>query len=205
MSLTFHSDQVLWNAFKAGNRDALNALFKSYYPVLYRYGKKICDDSHTVEENIQEFFLYLFEHRTGLTTPDSIKSYLLKSFRRRLLNNLEQTRGYRKKRSIYADHQVDIQFSIEEVMTRHELDDHIRHVLLEMLNSLPKRQREVVYLRYYDQLSLAEVAEVLSITYQGAVNTVYKAIKALRSHESLGQISGFLTFCGLLSTVCFLF
>lgn len=90
-------------------------------------------------------------------------------------------------------------------MTKQEVDEHVRHVLLEMLNTLPKRQREVLYLRYYDQLSLAEVAEVLSITYQGTVNTVYKAIKALRTHESLGQISGFLTFYGVLSSLIFLF
>lgn len=191
MAIKFHSDQLLWNAFKSGNRDALNSLFTTYYPVLYRYGKKICNDSHLVEENLQDFFLYLYERRAGLNTPNSIKSYLLKSFRRRLLDHLVSERGYLKKAALYAEHQVDIQFSIEELMTRQEEGEQVRHILLELLNSLPKRQREVLYLRYYDGLSLEEVAEVLSITYQGAVNTVYKAIKALRSNESLSQISGF--------------
>ncbi|NND32012.1 MAG: sigma-70 family RNA polymerase sigma factor [Saprospiraceae bacterium] len=192
MSITFHSDQLLWNAFKAGNRDALSNLFKTYYPILYRYGQKIHNNHHEVEENIQEFFLYLYERRARLTTPDSIKSYLLKSFRRRLLNHLEQSRSHRKRMAQYADQLVDIQFSVDEIMVRQEVSDHIRHIFVDMLNALPKRQREVIYLRYYDQLTIAEVAQVLSISYQGAVNTAYKAIKALRTNETLSQISAFI-------------
>lgn len=57
-----------------------------------------------------------------------------------------------------------------------------------MINELPRRQREAIFLRYYEGLQVREVAEVLGITYQGTVNTLYKGIKALRKHEQAAQL-----------------
>lgn len=42
----------------------------------------------------------------------------------------------------------------------------------------------MIYLRYYNDLSIQEIAEVLSISYGAVVNTLYKAMVKLRKNRS---------------------
>ncbi|MCB0686686.1 MAG: sigma-70 family RNA polymerase sigma factor [Saprospiraceae bacterium] len=191
--MKFHSDEDLWYAFQVGNREALDQLFRSYYPSLYRYGLKICRNIHQTEESIQDFFLYLFEHRSHLGKPSSTKAYLLGSYRRRLLRQLQAERSRTRIHSQAAAEQVDIEFSIDEVLISDEKKQHVNHLILTTLNELPKRQREVLYLRYYQELSINDISEILDISYQGVVNTMYKGMKSLRGSEALKKILIFIS------------
>lgn len=191
MALKFHSDLVLWTSFKKGDINALDVLFREYYPLLFRYGKKISQDPNLVEDNLQEFFLYLFEHREGLTSPDNLKAYIFKSYRSSLLKELKKNNKSRQK-ELRDDLLIpNIYFSIDEIIIKQETEDFQKRALVAMLNSLPNRQREVLLHRYYNDLTIKEIAEVMDISYQGVVNAVHKAIKALRSDAYLQRISSF--------------
>jgi RNA polymerase sigma-70 factor (ECF subfamily) len=48
------------------------------------------------------------------------------------------------------------------------------------INQLSNRQKEIVYLKLYQQLSYEEVSEIMQINYQAARNLFYQAIKSLR-------------------------
>ncbi len=184
----FQTERTLWLAFKAGDRRALDQLFKTYYPNLFRYGIKICANADVTDSTLQDFFIYLFEHRQGLSVPKNTKAYLFGAYRRKLLQHLQDTRSTRIKQQAFRTQQIDIQFSIEDMVIRDEQELHTQQMLMRMLNDLPKRQREAIYLRYYDDLDIRAVAEVLSITYQGTVNTIHKAVKTLRAHPGLEKI-----------------
>jgi RNA polymerase sigma factor (sigma-70 family) len=54
-----------------------------------------------------------------------------------------------------------------------------------LLNKLPKRQKEAIYLKYYSELKTAEIAEIMNINYQSVVNTLHKAIKSLKEDISI--------------------
>lgn len=192
MPRAFHSDQALWLAFKKGDRDALDALFRAYYPGLYQYGLKIYGAPDFIEESLQNFFLYLYDHRNNLTTPERIKPYLFTAYRRKLLRQIEKYRSQKKSLEHTMPWQPDIHFSADEIIVKQEVETFQKELLLEMLHQLPRRQREVIYLRYYSDLNISEIAEVLSITYQGTVNTLHKAIKALRRNSKLKRIRAFL-------------
>jgi DNA-directed RNA polymerase specialized sigma subunit, sigma24 homolog len=47
--------------------------------------------------------------------------------------------------------------------------------------SPPPRQKEIIYLKYYMNLSYEEVSEVMNINYQAARNLVYQSIKVLKN------------------------
>ena len=49
-----------------------------------------------------------------------------------------------------------------------------------MINNLPPREREVIFLKYYSGLTSQEIAEVMDINYQSVGNTLQKAIYKLR-------------------------
>ncbi len=180
MSIAFHSDKALWLAFKKGDREALDNLFRSYYPLLFQYGLKIYPDQNYIEESLQDFFLYLYDRRKNLNQPNSIKSYLFTSYRRRLLRRLEKKRMEKKVFEEASRWQPDIQFSIDEVIINAEDSHFQKEFFVRILNKLSSRQREAIYLRYYNDLSIHEISDVLCITYQGTVNTLHRAIKNLR-------------------------
>ena len=50
------------------------------------------------------------------------------------------------------------------------------------LNRLPTRQREMVYLNFYENLNYNEIVMQTGIQYQSVVNHVHRAVKVLRTH-----------------------
>ena len=47
------------------------------------------------------------------------------------------------------------------------------------LNLLPKRQKEAIYLRYYEGMSYTEISEVMNLEQSSSYKIIYKAIDAL--------------------------
>ena len=57
--------------------------------------------------------------------------------------------------------------------------------ITELLNQLPKRQKEVIYLHYFEDMDYNQIAEIMSINYQSVLNLTQKALQKLRSADLL--------------------
>ena len=53
------SDKEIWNQFRAGNDDAFERIYNSYFDRLYNYGCQFSKDHALVEDTLQELFLDL--------------------------------------------------------------------------------------------------------------------------------------------------
>lgn len=185
--MSFRQDHELWAAFQQGEETACTHLFHIYYNDLYNYGLKIAGDEAFVQDSIQELFITLWRTRDRLGQVKALKPYLMKSLRRSLLRAMTQRRNNRLK--MLSVPMPDIVFSPEEVAIRHETSGARKDFLLLQLNNLSRRQREVIYLRYYDELSYDEIAQVMGLHYQSVMNHLHRALKALRSNHSLRRIA----------------
>ena len=65
--------------------------------------------------------------------------------------------------------------------------------LLKAIHQLPKRQREIVYLFYYNNLSYKEIASVMSLEVKTVYNQIYTALETLKKHLSKINIFFLLT------------
>lgn len=180
----------LWTAFLAGEEEAFSQLFFEFYEMLYHYGCRLVPtNSDLVRDVIQEFFLYLFEAKSSLTPRvKNLKAYLFVTFRRRLLQTVKKERkNYEALDDI--DHLASgaFELGIEAVVIRKESATLNKKLVKKLLSELPPRQREIIYLRFYVGLSLAEIAEALDISYQVTANHVYRALKKLKSSHSTRQ------------------
>jgi len=148
-----------------------NEVFLQFYPILYGYGKRIISDDYLIEESIQELFLYIYQKKIDLANIKNLNAYLLPSFRRKILlrKKLEQN-------TLIA---TDILFKDGDFVTSNGKSQQNKK-LIEMLNELPWRQREAIYLKYFNNLSGKEIAEIMGIQTQVVANMVYKALKKLR-------------------------
>lgn len=134
----------------------------------YGYGMKIVPDDDIVSETIQSMFVYIYEKRQRLNTPASVVSYMIISFRRMLLTEIEKQRrhsplSYTNDGEIETEMNFSIEFDIESKMIKTETERAQAKHLHALLQSLTPQQREVIYLKYKKGLNNDEIAEILGI------------------------------------------
>ncbi len=172
-------DEVLWNSFKKGNELALSLLYKKYVQRLYDYGMHTSKDHDVVLDCLQELFLRLWNKRETVSNVSAVKPYLYKSFRRLLIHQLVEQR---KLLTFLAEQASAFEFtlSIESTM----MDDEWKAERIEKLKtcilSLTKGQREVIYLKFFNELSYREIADITEMQVDSVYNLVSKAIELLR-------------------------
>jgi RNA polymerase sigma factor (sigma-70 family) len=178
------TDKFLWKSLKEGDLIAFSVLFETYYPKLHSYGLKISRNITVTEDTLQDFFLYVYEHRENLSDLETIAPYLFTSYKRFLLRVMKKNEKL-KHTDFSNESFVDIQFTAEELMTNQETESFKNKNLSKVLNKLPKRQKEAIYLKYYSGLKAREISEIMGINYQSVVNTLHKAIKSLKEEISI--------------------
>lgn len=178
-------DKALWQDLKAGDKRSFNQLFRKYYSELYYYGIKIFPDSDFVKECIQEVFIRVWETSARLADVENVKSYLIVSVRRMILQKGKNKDKYNIE--IGQAENYLFFFDVNEFEKHEEISDEIRHVLLAAINSLSKKQRELIMLFFYHELSYSEIAQALEISIQATRNLMYRTLIHLR--ESIGEKS----------------
>ncbi len=178
------TDKFIWKSLKEGDLKAFSVLFESYYPQLHDYGLKISKNEALTEDTLQDFFLYIYDHRENLSDLETIAPYLFTSYKRFLLKVMKK--NAKLKHTDFSDEVlIDLKFTPEELLTNQETESFKNKNLANLLNKLPKRQKEAVYLKYYSGLKAKEISEVMGINYQSVVNTLHKAINSLKEEISI--------------------
>ncbi len=176
------SDREVWNRLRNGHKDALNYIFRRYVKILYQYGYKFTADHKQIEDSIQEVFLTLWEKRDALAETDRIKPYLLVIFRRKLIRALSSNNIIIDRNFEIQNYNFELAPSPDHRIVNEETETAQTIKIAKYLSKLPKKKREVLYLRYYCELDYNEIASVMNISYQSARNLMYKALKVLKSH-----------------------
>lgn len=182
----------LWQELKRGQKNALEQLFLLYYADLFRYAVKFSGDEALAEDHIQDLFLNIWKRRDYLGEVTSVKTYLWTALRRSLIHH-QREKGQKAKALNKRDmYEVGMQFSEEEIVIREEENKAKREALKNALNKLSPRQREIIYLRYYNGMTYEEINSITSLNYQTLRNHVYNAMKILESVMGNNIIKGIL-------------
>ena len=179
-----NTDGNLWQRFKDGDRQAFLSLYDQYFPILFRYCKQITHNAEVIEDAIQDLFLSLWDRRSHLREAKSVKAYMMASVRRILLKQLKDNR------LVELNHALEIP-AFQPNESPQQLD------LVQALEQLSEKQREVLFLKFYNNLSYREVAEVMDIP----VDTVYKISKrSLKGLKKKLLASGFVLIAVMVSS-----
>lgn len=183
-------DIRLWKELVQGNDQALGQLMHCYFKALLNYGFKFVKDDALVKDCIQEIFIDLWNSRERVAEPAHVKAYLLVSLRRKITRNRRPVHlADAPFNAIDDDYAFSIEFSPEWWMIREETLARKAQKISEMLDALPARQREVIYLKYYQELSREEISAMLNITPQTVSNLLQMAYGQLRKRFSPSAIS----------------
>jgi RNA polymerase sigma factor (sigma-70 family) len=169
-------DQHLWDHLKEGSPDAFKSIYDHHIENLLQYGFRFCQDRATVHDCVHDLFIYLWNNREGLSGTDSISRYLLVALRRRIFES-------RKARFADLDEQ-DIPFtadlSIEDQWIADEENHENQLIVRDAFLQLSDRQKEAIYLRYYQNMNYEAICDIMDINYQSARNLVFNGIQMLR-------------------------
>lgn len=183
------NDMVLWQSFRSGDRQAFERLLEIHYAGLLNYGLRISKDGEFVKDCLHDLFVDLWNRRGKLQDVTALKPYLLVAFRRRLVKESSKNQWFRNAGEVTDDYDFEVQFTIETYLINNE----VRHESLVRLKSnlekLTKRQREVIYLRFYQEMEYDDIAQSLEITYHSVVNLMYEGLKLLRKNWFLTLIA----------------
>jgi RNA polymerase sigma-70 factor (sigma-E family) len=152
--------------------EALEVLYAAHWRQLVRLAVLLVHDVGTAEEVVQECFVAVHRRWNHLNDPDKALAYLRQSVVNRSRSHLRHLAVVRR----HAERQP-----LQELVSGPDAtasDQDRRATVLAALRGLPRRQREVLVLRYYLDLSEAEIAETLGIS-RGAV----------KSHASRGAVA----------------
>ncbi|TDE17173.1 RNA polymerase sigma factor [Dyadobacter psychrotolerans] len=175
-------EKLVWQRFLAGQPEAFEKLMSTHFRSLFQYGSKFSKDKEFVKDSIQDLFLILWEKRENLSSDIVVKSYLMASLRR-LMHRSTTTRSRLFDNASPEDEGVfEIEFSVEEHYIESESAFMLTEKVRKMLSELPRRQKEVVYLKFFQDLDRNQISEVMEVSPQTVSNLLQIAIKQLRTY-----------------------
>ena len=169
-----------WNAFRGGDRRSFSLIYEKYFNGLYNYGGKFSRDTEFVEDCIQDLFVKLWQNRETINETQSVKNYLYKSLRNTIYSRLNKVENLDIDDDSINELDFNLEISHETFMIESEHSQQLKIKLEKALDNLTNRQREAVFLRFFEELTYEEVARLMQITIKALYKIIARALENLR-------------------------
>ncbi len=163
-------DPGLIEAARGGDAGALVSLIAAAQPDVRRYAARTCRAAD-IDDAVQETLLLLYRRVGTLRAVTSFSGWLLAVARRACLRLLRRPMGM-------ADAPADDM----EARLVHLAPEDLRIDLSRAIQSLPEHYREVILLRDIEELSIDEIARVLSLTRESVKARIHRARIMIREY-----------------------
>lgn len=171
------TDEELIKEINAGNDDAYEILYYRYRDWVYSLAYRFTGSDSEALDVLQETFMYLLKKFPGFVLTAKITTFLYP-----VIKNFSITAGKKRRRFKFVS--TEAAFSNQEADTENPLDSQ-RAELRAAIDILPENMRQVLLLRFVDDLSLAEIAEIMKVPLSTAKSWLYKGLKKLRGNEGV--------------------
>jgi len=191
------TDDELLVHYHAGQRAALDELFRRYRLLAYRVAFRLLNNEADALDAVQEGFVKVLVHLHTFQKRSSFKTWLLRVISNAALD-LGRQRGRQEVLSLETPDAEDRE-GLQQLADANpalglERAD-LRHLLNEALASLPATQRRTFVLHADAELSYREVADVMGISIGTVMSRLYYARQKLRAF--LARHSQGIADCGL--------
>lgn len=153
--------------------DAVTQLYAAHYRSLVRMAALLVRHSGEAEEIVQDSFVAMHDKWRRLREPEKALGYL----RQTVVNRARSSQRRHAVAEKYAPRQTQEAPSAEN----HMLGTEARTAVMDALHQLSRRQREVLVLRYYSDLTEADIATTLGISRGAVKSHASRGMGALRS------------------------
>jgi RNA polymerase sigma-70 factor (ECF subfamily) len=166
------SDEALMLEFQQGSRPALDELFSRYRGPLYGFFRRRLDNKERAEDLTQETFLVLIRSTSRYEALSLVRTYIYGIA-------LKLVTAERRKQFRGATAESVSVESLSEPAVNENPDAALW--IRQALDKLEESEREILMLREYEQLSYAEIADVLQIAVNTVRSKLFRSRLALRN------------------------
>ncbi|WPP51739.1 RNA polymerase sigma factor [Catalinimonas niigatensis] len=170
------------NHYSSNGRQQFEQVYHTHIDALYHYGTKFKANRELVEDCIQDLFADLWERKYELNKIQSLRSYLLGALRRKLLRKV-----YTNREQAYDAEELNGFFEmhlLQESQSQQSLSEKHAQQITHAFGKLTEKQKEVIYLRFYNQLSFKEIAEVMEVQTRTVYKLAHRSITLLKEELS---------------------
>ena len=180
---------ALVQGVQKGDEDAMTEMYNTFHDDIYYYIYKTVNDSELAADLTQDTFIHILQSINTLKEPVAFITWSRQIAYRRCTDH------FKKRREIIADEDEDgysifdtvpednIEFIPEEALDQEEFKQAIHQII----NELSEEQRSAILMRYFNELSVAEIAEIQGVsegTVKSRLNYGRKAIRqAVEDYE----------------------
>ena len=179
--------KLVWGRFTEGDETALLELYHQHYLGLINYGRMVIKDRELVNECFMDMLIEFWKKRATLPRVDNVRSYLMTSFRRHILHQVEAEKKRNTRQAESQQFADQFQVSYEDYIVGIQTDNSLQLKIRSALKKLTDRQLELIQLRFFEDLDYEEIALRCGITRRTAYNIIYDALKTLKEELSDGE------------------
>jgi RNA polymerase sigma factor (sigma-70 family) len=174
------TDAELWQGLRKGSSVAFKAIYEQYSESLLKYGIRFTKDTTIIEDCLHDLFVGIWKNHATLGDTNSIMSYLCVSLRRDIIRRIQK--------SLITDQDAlenlkfEAELSPEALIIAEEGQLKQKEQLEKAMEKLSYRQKEALYLRYYQEMDYEEICEIMNINYQSMRNLIFRALQQMREY-----------------------
>lgn len=183
----------LWHQSQQGDSLAFCQLADKQYRTLFNYACNFTSDREFAKDAIQELLIHIWERRQHIQIQ-FVTIYFVKALRNQLMQEFRRNNAAHPFMDIdEAEHLSDYQTVETEIERNERLTENQVKVRI-AIEELPRRQKEAVFLKYFEGMDNEQIADLMQVNRQSVANLLFKAITALKQH--IHPVSHLLTlFC----------
>lgn len=185
--------QKKWKAFISGDDDAFGWIYSTYVKRLFQYGTCLCTDKESVKDCIQSLFTDLFRNRTRVDRLQNVKVYLFSALKHNLVKAI-------RRKSMVEDLTENMPFLLalsteEQFIADEKYRREKKEEVAQLLTLLTPRQKEIIYFRFIQEMSMEDICSIMKMNYQSAQNLIQRSLRKLRERRSSLSILFVLFLC----------
>jgi RNA polymerase sigma factor (sigma-70 family) len=176
--------KFLWQSFLKGDDRSFAIIYQQYAESLLSYGYKFNLDKEIVHDALQEVFIDLYLKRGKLHIGiDNLKGYLFTALKNNLLKKIIKKKriGFDDLDTVQPELHFDIEYSFHDQLIELEISGETKRKLYTAIETLSSKQKEIIFLKFEEELDYPEIAKMLNITIESAHKQLYRALKSLRN------------------------
>ena len=177
------SDEKLAELYADGNESAFAVLIERHLPAVCGFARKYVGDADKAEDIAQETFVKVWKNIKTFDTKRNLRSWLFTIAKNTALDYLKK-----KKVLPFANFTSDEGYNpFEEIPEDKILPDELLEQkdaakqLEEKLEKIPEQYRIILTMRYMDDLTLHEIADVLDLPYNTIKSQHGRALQSLKN------------------------
>jgi len=177
------TDDKLASLYSNGNNEAFNILLDRYKDKLYSYINYIVRNSDLADDILQETFVkaIITLQKGAYSSNGKFGAWLTRIAHNLMIDCFRQERNDNTVSADTEEYDVlnDIDLS-ENTVEDHMINSQTLRDVRALINNLPDNQREVVFMRYYQDLSFKEIADITGVSINTALGRMRYALLNIR-------------------------